>query len=474
MKVRSLLFTALVITVLIGYGASIEFTAAQSAAPSPTADIITLTPPAPGDNPDAIANPTAAITTPEGWTCGDFPCADDIDGFLNRIEVQPGFDLEFVGQFPAQPQQIAVGPDGRIYATTLENGTRVGAVFALDAATGEVERFTERFFSPIGLAFRPGTDELYVSARQSLEVGFNVGGGVWRVDAEGNRTLMTDVLPCCFDVIGNQPNGITFGPDGMMYVGIGSLTDRAEPPNPDIQRFANLHPLEASIAQINPLTSEVQLYAQGIRNPFDLTFASDGQMYATDNGLLEGPGDRLLDVDEGGFYGWPYWRTRGCDTCPALSPQTTVAPDLLRLPDYTLPRGIVAYTGDQFPANMVDSLFVTFWHGTPNGQRVVRIEPGSIPPVDSAPEVLEAYQPEPFVTGLIRPIDVVMDTDGSLLVADFIYGHVWRVSYVGPDFVRERPPFTPVFDDIVEDTPEITVTATPGEPPLFITSTPRG
>lgn len=443
---------------------------------TPTQPLITLTAPAADNAPEAYANPTAVITTPEGWTCGDFPCADDIDGFLNRIQVPQGFDLSFVGQFPGQPHQIALGPDGRIYATVLENGTRVGGVFVLDPATGESQRYSaERFVSPVGLAFRPGTDELYVSARQTL----SDGGGIWRVDPDGSQTLITDVLPCCFDGVGNQPNGIAFGPDGWLYVGVGALTDRAEPANPQFERFATLHPLEASIVRVNPLTSEVQIVAQGIRNPYDLTFAADGQIYATDNGLLEGPGDRVLMVDNGANYGWPYWRTRGCDTCPARSPALTVMPDLLALPDYTLPRGIVAYTGEQFPVNMFNSLFVAFWNGTPNAQRVVRIEPGTVPPADSDPEVLALYEPEPFVTGLIRPIDVIIDADGALLIADFIYGHVWRVSYAGPDFARELPPYTPAFDDIVETTAEVTAAATtpPTQPsgnvPLFVTSTPR-
>lgn len=443
---------------------------------APTQPLITLTPPAADNAPEAYANPTAMITTPEGWSCGDFPCADEIDGFLNRIQVPQGFDLSFVGRFPGQPKQIALGPDGRIYATVLENGTQVGAVFALNPVSGEVQRYSsERFFSPIGLAFRPGTDELYVSARQSLDA----GAGIWRVNADGSRVLITDVLPCCFDVIGNQPNGLTFGPDGWLYVGIGALTDRAEPENPEFERFARLHPLEAAIVRINPLTSDVEIVAQGIRNPYDVAFGADGQLYATDNGLLEGPGDRLLAVNNGANYGWPYWRTRGCEACPPRGASLTVAPDLLALPDYTLPRGIVAYTGDQFPVNMFNSLFVAFWNGTVNAQRVVRVELGNVPPPDSPPETLALYEPEPFVTGLIRPIDVILDAEGRLLVADFIYGHVWRVSYIGPDFVRELPPYTPVFDDIVEATAAVTAevtsvpTMTPGNVPLFVTSTPR-
>ena len=39
------------------------------------------------------------------------------------------------------------------------------------------------------------------------------------------------------------------------------------------------------------------------------------------------------------------------------------------------------------------------------------------------------YVPQAFVTGLIRPIDVTVAPDGSLVVADYVYGHIWRVVY---------------------------------------------
>jgi hypothetical protein len=42
------------------------------------------------------------------------------------------------------------------------------------------------------------------------------------------------------------------------------------------------------------------------------------------------------------------------------------------------------------------------------------------------------------VTGLIRPVDVTLDPEGALVVADFIYGHIWRVRYTGNVEAVER------------------------------------
>jgi glucose/arabinose dehydrogenase len=391
--------------------------------PTPTLALSSLTPAAALGAPAAISAESAALAPSEGWSCGDFPCENDIDGFLERIGVPPGFVVEHYGQLPGQPLQIVFGRDGRLYATVLEGGTRVGAVYVMDT-DGNAERYAGEFNSPIGLAFQPGTDVLYVSARTTP----TQGGALYRVQTGRAPEIVIDDLPCCFGLLDNQPNGMTFGPDGWLYLGVGALTDRAEPPDPRVAQFATLTPLEASILRIQPHTGEVAPYARGLRNPYDVTFDSTGRAFATDQGLIDGPGDRVLQIAPDGNYGFPYWRLRGCEACPFTPGTIMILPDLLPLPPYTLPRGITAYTGTQFPRNYFDSIFVALWNGVEGGQRIIRIAPDGVP---TDPEALAAYVPEAFVTGLIRPIDVVVAPDGALIVADFIYGHLWRITYRG-------------------------------------------
>jgi glucose/arabinose dehydrogenase len=372
--------------------------------------------------PPAITPQSAGLTQPFGWSCDDFPCAEDIAGFMQRIQVPAGFVVEPMGRFPGQLLQITNGPDGRVYGTVLENGSRTGAVYALKP-DGTTERYSSDLISPLGLAFQPGTSVLYVSARTSL----TQGGALYRIPPGGGiaEPILTN-LPCCYSPIENQPNGLTFGPDGYLYLGVGALTDQAESPQPQTQAFATLQPNEAAILRIQPHTGEVTTYAEGIRNPYDLTFSPDGTLYTSDNGLLEGPGDRLLNVTPGGFYGWPFWLGRGCQRCPLPSANNReVLPDWFTFPDFTLPRGLTVYSGTQFPANYFGNLFVTLWNNLPSAQRIVRLDP-----LD--PRLAwDDFEPEAFMTGLIRPTDVIVALDGSLVVGDFVYGHVWRVRYVG-------------------------------------------
>lgn len=398
--------------------------------PTPTAPLITLTAPRPDGAPDLPGSlPVAGFSPAEGWTCDDFPCEDDLDGFLQRIQVPPGFALSHVGRFPGQVNQIAYGRDGALYATVLEGGTLRGGVYVLPAEGGDPVRYHSQVIeSPVGLAFQPGTDVLYVTGRLTDTGETGEFGAIWRILPDGTAELAISGLPCCFDIVGQQPNGLAFGQDGYLYVGVGALTDRLEPPNPQRQRFADRHPLEAAILRIQPHTGDTTVYARGIRDPFDLTFDSAGQFYATDTGLLDGMGDRVLRIAPGAHYGWPYWRNRGCFECPFTDFSQDIQPDLVPLRDYTRPRGIVAYTGTQFPRAYFDTLFVALWNGTDDAQRIVHIDPRTVP---TDPERLAEYTPPPFVTGLIRPTDVVVSPDGALVIADYVYGHVWRVDYVG-------------------------------------------
>ncbi|MDX2079098.1 MAG: PQQ-dependent sugar dehydrogenase [bacterium] len=448
---------------------SATFTATYTPSPTipptitPTPPLVTLTPAQPPNGTPFINQP-APFSPTEGWSCVDFPCEDDIAGFLERIRVPEGYEVTHVGKFDGQPMQITYGRDGRLYATVLLNGTREGAVYVMEA-DGTTRQYGASFYSPIGLAFAPNSDILYVSTRLSPLT----GGGVWRINPDETTELVINDLPCCFSEIDNQPNGMTFGLDGYLYLGVGSLTDRAEPENPQTERNSAIVPYEASILRINPHTGEKTVYAEGIRNPYDVTFDSAGQLYATDNGMVNGGGDRVLRVLQGGHYGFPYWRERGCEDCPVKTGGFAILADMLPLPNYTIPRGLVAYTGTQFPSNLFNSLFVAFWNGTPNSQRIVRIDPLTVP---FTPEELALYTPEPFVTGLIRPVDVIIAPDGSLVIADFIYGHIWRVSYIGASTTPSAtntpaPQITPSATSAV-----VELSPTP-LPVLFVTSTPR-
>lgn len=385
--------------------------------PTFTPDVITPTAVQPPEN-IPVETPVEAVFAPTaGWSCGDFPCEDDIAGFMERIGLPPGFALSHVVKLPGQPVSITYGPEGRLYAALITDGVQAGEIVAFDESSGQFETIAGEILSPGGIAFRPGTDILYVTGRTQPEG----GGALWSIQPGDPPRLLRDDLPCCQSLIAGQPNGLIFGPDGYLYLAVGARTDHTEaaPNNPML--YATPMPWEGAILRLPPDGSTVEVVAEGFRDPMDLTFTADGQLYVTDSGLFIGVGDRLMRVEPGRHHGWPYWRERGCLECPVLPPDLDPVPDWLTLPGDVRPRGLTAYHAARFPASYFDDLFVALWNGVPEGQRILRVH------------VLESGQPEPvpFMTGLIRPVDVVVDPDGALVVADYVYGHVWRVTFAG-------------------------------------------
>lgn len=394
--------------------------------PTPTPGVLTLTPvPLLDEQPLVLATVEAPLQPTAGWSCGDFPCEDDIDGFLERIAVPEGFALAHAGRLPGQPLSITFGPDGRLYALVITDGAQAGSLVALDLATGQVETVQAGLIAPGGLAFRPGTEILYYTAR----TGTMAGGALWSLQPGNAPQLLRDDLPCCFTIINGQPNGITFGPDGYLYLAVGALTDHTEaaPNLPEL--YATPTRWEGSVLRLPPDGSEVEVVGDGFRDPIDLAFNAEGRLFVTDTGLIIGVGDRVVRLEEGAQHGWPYWRERGCLECPVIPPDATLVPDWVTLPGDASPRGIVAYhgawdgvqSGATFPAEYYDNLFVALWNGVEGAQRIIRVR--NLP---SGQARVSA-----FVTGLIRPVDVAVAPDGTLVVADYIYGHVWRVNATG-------------------------------------------
>jgi glucose/arabinose dehydrogenase len=95
--------------------------------------------------------------------------------------------------------------------------------------------------------------------------------------------------------------------------------------------------------------------------------------------------------------------------------------------------GMRFYTGDMFPAEYKNAIFVAR-HGSWNRTKKV----GGDVVVVKLKEDGSVQSVEPFLTGFLednkyvgRPVDVQMMKDGSLLVSDDFNGAVYRVSHGG-------------------------------------------
>lgn len=385
-------------------------TTAATVALYPTA---TATPPTP--TPDAPPAPHVDVEqAPYAESeCSDkYPCNDDVAGWEARMRVPPGFEIDYFARVDDLPTSLTFGPDGDLYVAA-----RSGTIYHVDGE-GQASEFFSGLTVPTGIAFQPGTGRLFVSSRVTDA---NVNGeGQVSVIEDGKATTLFAGLPCCY-VGMHGPNGIAFGPDGYGYVGVGGRADHGEILLPDGQgQQDERHPQEAAILRFAPDGSLVETYARGFRNPYDIAWDAEGELYATDNGrdgnrdAGDNPPDELHRVVPGGEHGYPWYE---CPVCFSAPDEIEVIPPLFELLPHSAVAGITAYRHDQFPGYYND-LFLVLWSAFDGAQNVMRVS-------------ADRSEISPFATGFAQPIDVTVGPEGSLYVTDYATGIIFRVRYVG-------------------------------------------
>ncbi len=223
-------------------------------------------------------------------------------------------------------------------------------------------------------------------------------------------------------------------PDGTrLYVGVGSNSNIAEF---GLEEEVN----RAAILEIDPAAGAVGVYASGLRNPVGMDWnPATGELWTAVNERDELgndlPPDYMTSVRRGDFFGWPwsYWG-RTVDT--RVRPENPAAVARSRTPDYALGAhtaslGLAFATGARLGPDLADGVFVG-QHGSwnrnpPSGYKVI-----FVPFADGRP----AGPPRDVLTGFLgpdgeargRPVGVVVDARGGLLVADDVGDAVWRVS----------------------------------------------
>jgi len=368
-------------------------------------------------------------------------------------KVPAGFSVEPFAQLK-RPRVIRVAPNGDIFIAQ----TAVDQVTVLRAADGaakpaETELFAGHLNGPYGIAFYPaGPNPQYVYiANEDSVVRFPYKSGDMK--ASGPAETVVPKLP---EGGGHVTRDIAFSPDGSrLYISVGSSSNNSAEGGDakEIQAAEKERGLGASLGdeawRADVLVTSpdgkagLKSFANGIRNCAGLTVQPQtGDVWcATNERDMLGdnlPPDYATRVQEGAFYGWPWYYigdhedpTRKGER-PDLAAKVTV-PDVLIQP-HSAPLQIAFYTGNQFPAEYRNSPFITL-HGSWNranrtGYKVVRA-------------IFKDGKPtgeyEDFMTGLVtsagtvwgRPVGVATAHDGSLLISEDGNGTIWRVTYIG-------------------------------------------
>ena len=297
--------------------------------------------------------------------------------------------------------------------------------------------FLQDLNSPFGMALI-GND-LYVANADAV-VRFAYAEGAKEISTPGTKVV---------DLPGGPLNhhwtkNIIASPDGArLYATVGSNSNVGE-------NGLDKEEGRAAIWEIDVATGKSRIFASGLRNPNGLGWEPQtGVLWTVVNERDELGSDLVPDyltsVKDGAFYGWPYsYWGKHVDT--RVSPQR---PDLVAkalTPDYALgnhvaPLGLAFAQGTLLPQDYRSGAFIGehgSWNRRPrSGYKVVFVQFSGGQPTGQPIDVLTGFVNDSD-EAMGRPVGVVMDKAGALLVADDVGNIVWRVSPAAPQAVLAR------------------------------------
>ncbi|MGV3729330.1 MAG: PQQ-dependent sugar dehydrogenase [Sphingopyxis sp.] len=228
-------------------------------------------------------------------------------------------------------------------------------------------------------------------------------------------------------------------PNGWLYIGVGADSNIGEAGmSREFRR--------ASVLEVRPENKYIRTFAAGIRNPVGLAFypGSDRLWTVVNERDMLGSDlvpDYLTDVDEGDFYGWP-WYYWGGFIDPRVEPEAEDRRQYVKRPEYglgahTAPLGFTFTEGLDLGERWANGALIArhgSWNREPAaGYDVVFVRFGANGrPLDALPiTLLDRFLAADGKTTRGRPADVKVAKDGSALIADDTGGVIWRVAKAG-------------------------------------------
>ena len=336
----------------------------------------------------------------------------------NQLTLPQGFQIKEFAKGLDKPRFMATSPDEVLFAALMGKGL----IAALpdgdrDGRADRVIKFLGGLDLPNSIEFHSG----YLYVGESTKITRVKYNGFDK--KPGRKEVIVPDLPS----EGHFTKTIGFGPDGKLYVSMGSSCNVCI--EADERR--------ATIMRYNPDGSGGEVFARGLRNSVGFEWHPvTRELWASDNGRDwlgdDLPPEEVNIVREGGHYGWPYCYGDGVVDPKFGTPEICekTIPPVFQMQAHSAPLGVAFYTGKKFPASYHNDLFIAFhgsWNRTePTGYKVVRIKIKNDRPIGS----------EDFVSGWLkgqrawgRPADVHVGIRGEMYISDDRGGRIYIVTY---------------------------------------------
>ncbi len=397
--------------------------------------------------PEPVAGglPTINIAKATGWPAGVKPTVADglvVNAFASGLDhprwlysLPNGDVLVAESNGPVRPDEYK-GIIGLVAKWVMDRAgagtTSADRITLLRDADGDGvaetrAAFLENLHSPIGMALVG--DTLYVANTDAL-LRFNYRDGQSKITEAGQKVV---------DLPGGTINhhwtkNVIASKDGqLLYVTVGSNSNVGEN---GMENETN----RAAILEVNPATGQTRIFASGLRNPNGLDWQpQSGALWTAVNERDELGSDLVPDymtsVKEDAFYGWPY-SYYGQHVDARVKPPRPELVEKAIVPDYALGAhtaslGLVFSRGSALPERLRDGVFIGqhgSWNRRPvSGYKVIFVQFVNGKPVGEPMDVLTGFL-DSKGNAQGRPVGVIIDKQGTLLVADDVGNIVWRVA----------------------------------------------
>jgi glucose/arabinose dehydrogenase len=389
--------------------------------------------------------PTVHIAPAKGWPAGATPQVAPgtrVAAFASGLDhprwlyVLPNGDV-LVAETNAPPKpEDGKGIKGRVMGMMMKKaGASVPSANRItllrdtngDGVADLRSVLLEGLSSPFGMALVG--NNLYV-ANSDAVLRFPYVAGDTHITAAGFKVVDLPAGP----INHHWTKNLIASPDGTkLYVTVGSNSNVAE-------RGMEAEAERAAIWEVDTKSGTHHIFASGLRNPNGLAWEPlSGALWTVVNERDEIGSDLVPDyltsVTENGFYGWPY-SYYGQHVDHRVQPQNPGLVAKAIVPDYALgphtaSLGLATAKGNTLPALFKNGMFIGqhgSWNRWPlSGYKVIFVPFKSGKPSGAPIDVLTGFLSEEG-NAFGRPVGVVIDKHGALLVADDVGNVVWRVT----------------------------------------------
>ncbi len=380
------------------------------------------------------------------------------------ITLPPGFEINIYARNLVRPRSLALGDSGTVFVGTywFTKGL-TSPIYAVRDTDGDhvvdlVKEIHNDFNTPNGIDFHDGAlyvvDEDRVFRIDSAEIKVLNTPEFAPVVPDPNPVLLFDGLPSRVETdsathLGHWWRYLRYGPDDKLYITVGTrwsfeVGAHTAQDLDDDERYS-------TVVRVDPAGGGFEVFATGVRNSMGLTFHPDtDELWFTDNGaswpftdsrFYDIPPDELNAVPTQGMnFGFPYVHGRLADPLIGDQAPADLSAPRFEFEGHTAPLGLRFYTGNMFPAEYRNALFIAE-HGTEASTPATRAQVSgdriSVIRLDASGEPI-SY--EVFADGFLppgvtnagytrRPVDLLVMPDGALLISDDQAGVIYRISY---------------------------------------------